>query len=324
MISRTEDRDHGYEAKAEVSEGTMEWIKQQAAGRCQIVQIDPLKGGISSAVYAVHLQIDGETLHWVMRQYTDKAWLGLEPDLAVFESEALQSVRTMGIFAPEWIAADYWGEYCGHPTILMSKVPGEVELRPKSMEVWLTDLGRTLAILHLNGSKSKISLPRTYRTYNQISDLTVPKWSKCPLAWERIIHILKDPQRIPEYTPQLIHRDYHPANVLWNQGEVSAVVDWVNACMGPAGIDTGHCRLNLVQLYGVQAADHFLSAYLEALGENREAANPYWDMLSLIEILPGPPEVYRGWPDLGYNELSPELIAERLDEYAESLLNRRY
>ncbi|MNN57723.1 hypothetical protein D3C81_1727220 [compost metagenome] len=103
---------------------------------------------------------------------------------------------------------------------------------------------------------------------------------------------------------------------------MSAGVDWVNTCMGPVGIDTGHCRLNLVQLYGLQAADDFLSAYLKASGGSCEAANPYWDMLSLIEILPGPPEVYKGWTDLGYDDLSPELIAERLDEYAESLLNR--
>ncbi|MNN02825.1 homoserine kinase [compost metagenome] len=317
-----EEHGQGSEGIAEVSEGTIEWIKQQVAGSVQVIHIHPLKGGISSAVYAVHIQIDGETIHWVMRQYTDKEWLSKEPDLAVFESEALQAARTAGISSPKWIAADFRGDYCGHPTVLMSKVPGEVDLRPKQMDGWISKLAEALANLHSAGSKTKTSLGRGYRTYNQISDLKAPDWSSCPSAWERIISILKDPESIPTYTPKLIHRDYHPANVLWNQGKVSAVVDWVNACMGPAGIDTGHCRLNLVQLYGVQAADDFLAAYLKAPGGCHEAANPYWDMLSLIEILPGPPEVYRGWTDLGYDELSPELIAERLDEYAESLLNR--
>ncbi|MNW53842.1 hypothetical protein D3C74_314190 [compost metagenome] len=90
--------------------------------------------------------------------------------------------------------------------------------------------------------------------------------------------------------------------------------------MGPVGIDTGHCRLNLVQLYGVQSADEFLHAYLNSGKGSREANNPYWDMLTLIEILPGPPSVYEGWSDLGFLELDSALIIQRLDEYAESLL----
>ncbi|MNI45428.1 hypothetical protein D3C73_998520 [compost metagenome] len=43
-------------------------------------------------------------------------------------------------------------------------------------------------------------------------------------------------------------------------------------------------------------------------------------MLTLIEILPGPPSVYEGWSDLGFLELDSALIIQRLDEYAESLL----
>ena len=34
--------------------------------------------------------------------------------------------------------------------------------------------------------------------------------------------------------PHLLHRDFHPLNVLWGAADVSGVVDWVNACVGHA------------------------------------------------------------------------------------------
>lgn len=304
---------------SKISEATMKWLLAQVAGGSAI-EIRSLKGGISSAVYAVHIQNEGKTLQWVMRQYTDKGWLAVEPDLAVYETEVLRAVWNVEIPSPKWLAADFTGESCGLPTVLMSQLPGAVVLSPSNHRLWLAGLAEALADLHFKASVAKVVLKRNYKTYNRISELQAPEWSRCPDVWNRIIAILQNPNAVPEYELQLIHRDYHPTNVLWEQGKVSGIVDWVNSCMGPVGIDTGHCRLNLVQLYGVQSADEFLHAYLNSGKGSREANNPYWDMLTLIEILPGPPSVYEGWSDLGFLELDSALIIQRLDEYAESLL----
>ncbi|GGG15130.1 phosphotransferase family protein [Paenibacillus abyssi] len=134
---------------------------------------------------------------------------------------------------------------------------------------------------------------------------------------DRAFEIVKGPQ--PVYKPCFIHRDYHPANVLWQQRQVSGVVDWVNSCRGPAGIDIGHCRFNLAQLHGVHAADAFLEAYRRHAG-SAYRHDPYWDLLSLVNILFGPPEVYEGWTALGVSGLTDQLMAERLDAYLASLI----
>lgn len=303
---------------AGLSQETLRWAEERLGQGAKVVSAVSLKGGISSAVFGLKIN-QGDTCHEaVLRQFTNTEWLREEPELASHETAALQAAGAAGLPSPRWLACDPDGGACGLPTVLMTRLPGRVVLDPADLPGWLDGLARTLADLH---AADVSPIGWSYFTYNEVARLTVPEWTRVPEAWRGIIGRVQGPP--PSYRLQFIHRDYHPTNVLWREGQVSGVVDWVNACMGPAGIDTGHCRLNLVQMYGVEAADAFLDSYLAATRQNGcDVNDPYWDMLCLIEMLPGPPEVYQGWPDLGLTALSPEWIARRLDEYAESLARK--
>lgn len=79
--------------------------------------------------------------------------------------------------------------------------------------------------------------------------------------------------------------------------------------------------MNLAQLFDVQTADQFLSAYQKHAGPEFNY-DPYWDLLSLIDILFGPPKVYPGWEAFGVTGLTDKLMEERLDKYMISLLER--
>ncbi|MEF2965103.1 aminoglycoside phosphotransferase family protein [Paenibacillus sp. M1] len=296
------------------------WASSQAGERACVTRVTPLQGGISSAVYALEVcrEAEEEPLYWVMRQFTDMEWLKEEPDVARHETAALKAAQAAGQPSPRWIAADPDGDSCGLPTVLMTRLPGRVVLPPKAPSAsWITGLAAVLAGLHQAKTEP---MEKNYFTYNQVDRLQVPGWTSKPSAWAKVIECVQAPP--PAYVPRLIHRDYHPANVLWQEDRVSGVVDWVNACRGPAGIDTGHCRVNLVQLYGTETADAFLEAYLKSAPELAETAHPYWDMLTLIEWLPGPPGIYKGWTDLGFSGLTEELVESRLDEYAELLARK--
>lgn len=295
-----------------------EWIKQQCGGDWLIRQIRPLPGGISSAVYEVQLQRNEEHATWVLRQYTNQSWLDEEPDLIAHESAALHAAYRHGMDSPGWIASDPDGRYCGKPSILMTRLPGEVVLMPDDLTSWLTGMAQVLTHLH----RQKMDpFPWTYYSYIEPAQFRLPDWTARPEAWQEIARIIKEP--VPPYVPRFIHRDYHPTNVLWERGQVSGIVDWVNACSGPAGIDVGHCRVNLVQLHGLQAADQFLDAYFNGMqGEQGIEYDPYWDVLTLASYVDEELMVYRGWTDLGVTYLSKDMLAARLDEYAESLLRR--
>ena len=85
-----------------------------------------------------------------------------------------------------------------------------------------------------------------------------------------------------------LHRDYHPGNVLWRDGLVAGVVDWVNASRGPVDADLGHCRVNLAMAYDLAAADRFLSAHRALTGA--ADYDPYWDVVAAVGMLPEHPD----------------------------------
>ncbi|GIP46558.1 hypothetical protein J53TS2_01490 [Paenibacillus sp. J53TS2] len=303
---------------AGLSTKTLLWVEERVGPGAKVISAASLKGGISSAVYGLKIKQGDHCHEAVLRQFTNTEWLREEPELALHETAALQAASAAGLSSPRWVACDPDGGACGLPSVLMTRLPGRVVLDPADLPGWLGGLAWKLAEIH---AAEGPPIEWSYFTYNEVSRLTVPEWTRVPEAWGRIIDRVQGLSS--PYRPQFIHRDYHPTNVLWQEGEVSGVVDWVNACMGPTGIDTGHCRLNLVQMYGVEAADAFLESYLSvARKDGCNVNDPYWDMLCLIEMLPGPPEVYQGWPDLGLDALTPELLARRLDEYAESLVRK--
>jgi hypothetical protein len=76
---------------------------------------------------------------------------------------------------------------------------------------------------------------------------------------------------------------------------------------GPAGVDLGWCRHNLVRLHGVREADRFLDAYVSMSGPSFEY-HPYWDLITLADAL-----------DWASPDRDP---GGRLDEYLASLLAR--
>ncbi|NDJ77733.1 MAG: aminoglycoside phosphotransferase family protein [Chloroflexi bacterium] len=265
-----------------------------------------LAGSTSTTLYVLELD-RREPL--VLRVFDNAAWLAHEPDLPQHEVAALRHAARAGIPTPEAVALAVDDPPGGVPLLLMTALPGRVDLAPPHLAAWLDRLAMTLVPLH---ALAPDGFPWTYFTYNDVTQLTVPAWSAQPGAWTRVLDAASGPR--PRARTCFIHRDYHPTNVLWQAGEVSGVVDWVNACVGAPNLDVAHCRLNLAQLYGVESADHFLRGYqAQAAGF---AYDPYWDALALIEVLPGPPELYQGWVDFGVTHLTPDTVRARLDAYA--------
>ncbi|HET7627209.1 MAG TPA: aminoglycoside phosphotransferase family protein [Bacillales bacterium] len=279
-----------------------------------ITAYEPLTGATSSRLYKMELT-DAEA---VLRLYDNEAWLEKEPDLAEHEAESLKQAEKLSVATPEVIGVDRNGKACGLPAVIMSVVDGKVELQPADFERWLDELAKTLADIH---RLTADDFQWEHFTYQDMGSVSVPAWTNRTEAWNRAAKYV---QQKPKQTRLcFIHRDYHPCNVLWTNGNVSGVVDWVNACRGPAGVDVAHCRVNLAQLYGSETADHFLDRYLAHAGRDYKH-DPYWDLAGLFDIgaAEAAPSVYEGWPVFGMKHLTDALIAERIEQYLDRILAR--
>lgn len=275
-----------------------------------------LSGATSSTLYAVDVHAAGQKLPLVLRLFTNAEWLAEAPDVVAHEAAGLQGAAAAGIVAPSLVALEETDAACGVPALLMTRVPGHVDLLPADLDLWLRQLAEAIALLH---TRTNDDFPWRYRPYNDVTRLETPDWSGIPDLWGRAIHIVNEPW--PEFRPCFIHRDYHPTNVLWHDGVVSGIVDWPNACRGPAGIDVAWCRMNLASLYSVTAADRFLAAY-QAIAGPDFAYHPFWDLLTVIDGLPDPPDVYPPWVEFGVSGLTDALMLERSEAYLRSVLAR--
>lgn len=292
------------------------WIERALGGQHNVVGARALRGSTSSDVYEIEtLGHEGKS-GYVLRLFSKAEWLAVEPDLARHEAASLEMAQETGLTVPQLIAFEETGEACGLPAVLMTKLAGGVVLKPENETAWLEGMAIALAGVHRHEAKG---FAWECFSYNNALALDRPVWSRHADEWMRAFFIVAGVR--PPADEHLIHRDFHPANLLWSGGEISGIVDWVNACKGPAGIDVGHCRVNLAQLYGTSTADRFLEAYRRAAGHRFEY-HPYWDLLALTDILDGPPAVYAGWQAFGMTGLTDELMRHRLDEYLLSLLQR--
>ena len=297
-----------------LSENVRRWIERVTGSR--IVSVSRMRGATSSRLDDVELEDANARRHVVLRRFTDENWVRREPDLALREGVSLQHAKRAALAAPTLIAVDAQGEECGVPATLVEKLDGTVVLAPDNIGGWLRGLAESAAQIHRVEASG---FRWMYRRYNDAERLTVPAWSKQPSAWKKAIDIVHGQPR--DYRECFIHRDYHPSNVLWQHGGVSGVVDWVNGCRGPAAIDVAWCRHNLANLHSVRVADEFLDSYVKAAGPEF-AYDPYWDLMTVVELLPGPPTMYEGWRVGGVAPISNATMRERVDNYVTSLVDR--
>jgi Phosphotransferase enzyme family len=147
-----------------------------------------------------------------------------------------------------------------------------------------------LPLLHATPVPSQPPI-RPYRPYYLDSpELVPPSWTTRPDLWHRAIAVHRAWSASDDRV--LVHRDFHPDNVLFTGTRVSGLVDWANASMGPPDVDVGHCRLNLALFVDLEAADRFRDLWLVASG--RDHYDTTADVLAVVGLLPDWPPSLQG------------------------------
>ena len=119
----------------------------------------------------------------------------------------------------------------------------------------------------------------------------------------------------------LVHGDLWYGNTLWDDGRLTAVLDWDCAGVGPAGIDLGSLRCDAAWCHGVEAAGHILRGW-EAQAGRPASDVAYWDA---VAALASPPDM--GWFPVsmaaqGRPDLTREVMLERRDAFLDAALGQ--
>lgn len=261
-----------------------------------VAGVRELEGGWTSTMVALTPEVGDDV---VLRLMTREPWRTNGEELTSREREIQVMLENTPVPAPRSRAIDAAGRACGHPAHLMSRLPGRVDLA----RVDGTSLGRLAdALVGIHEVVPTIEV-RDYQSWAWEAKFHAPSWAGDAVMWDDAFALLgTDP---PEFEPRLIHRDFGPRNVLWSEGQVSGVVDWVETSIGPAWLDVAHCSTNLAIVHGNDVAEQFATAYAERTGQ---AAQRYFDVMDVVGFLP-PPGIAGFFDEAGREN---RLLEERL------------
>jgi aminoglycoside phosphotransferase (APT) family kinase protein len=220
----------------------------------------------------------------VLRQLLLEPWRTHARGLLEREGTVQRRLAGSDVPVPAPLAVDPTGADAGDPSLLMTRLPGRIDLC-RSDDSFLSALASTLLAIHRVRPEPG-EWPRDYQSWATDAKRNVPPWSRDDGLYDEAFARLAEPP--PAYEPTFLHRDFQPGNVLWDDGRVSGVVDWVETSTGPADLDVAHCASNLATLHGAEAAAAFAAAY-DAAGGQRAAERDdriYWQLLDLVGFLP--------------------------------------
>jgi aminoglycoside phosphotransferase (APT) family kinase protein len=240
---------------------SLRWAEAQAGARSLAAL--PLE----SRWLANHLLVFADGRELVLRRWARADWEVEDPDLtAAREAVVLERLAGSEVPAPELVAADPEAADCDVPALLITRLPGAPFTgRPP--------LGRLVDVLAHIHALDPDGIP-PYRRYYQPDRLRVPPWASNRRVWEDAIALAHEPA--PELPERFIHRDFHPGNTLWEGAELTGVIDWTTGSRGPAAVDLGHLRWNLVVDYGQRVADAVLP---------HDEHHPYYDVVTALDVL---------------------------------------
>ncbi|ELP66932.1 phosphotransferase family protein [Streptomyces turgidiscabies] len=319
---------------------TRSWVEKGLSEAERIVGVERLRGGWTSEMRRLDLcGPEGRQRSLVLRSFVKPFFVQHAEGLLTREATILSLLGDTDVPAARLEAVDATAEYCDHPSLLMTLLPGTVRLSDQGADDRADLLARQLVRIHQLPVTAG-QRPRTYQAWTSPERVTLPAGSEHPELWQRAVDVIR--REPPAYQGRFLHRDFHPGNVLFTGAgagagagveddlqasgdlRISGVVDWVETSWGPVDLDVAHCSTALALLHGIPAGMDFADRYVAAGGTLADdgPAHLYWRLLDALGYAPDAEKLAVPWRELGRVDLTAGVLAQRLEGYIGSLLGR--
>lgn len=291
---------------------TADWVHALLPAGTEVVDVRRLAGGWTSRMRLLTTEGPDGTGVLVLRSFVDAFFRRHAPGLLAREAGVLRLLRSTPVPAAELLGVDADGSRCDDPSLLMTLLPGRVCLD----EAHPVLLARQLLAIHAVRPDER---PRTYQPWTSAEQVRPPADGD-ERVWRAAVDVVAAPA--PAYDGVFLHRDFHPGNVLLEDGRVSGVVDWVETSWGPADLDVAHCATALAVLHGAEQAQAFVASYVDLGGVLADPARHlYWRLLDTLASAPDAEKTAGPWRELGRTDLTPDVVGRRLEDYVRLLLD---
>ncbi|MEU9847908.1 aminoglycoside phosphotransferase family protein [Streptomyces sp. NPDC047985] len=320
---------------------TRAWVEKALAPGERIKGVEQLRGGWTSWMRRLDVAGPHGARALVLRSFVKPFYVRHAPGLLTREADVLRLLADgTDVPAARLVAVDAMAEHCDHPSLLMTLLPGRVRVDDAGAQERIGLLARQLADIHAV-RVTDTTRPRAYQAWTAPDRVHVPPATGRAGLWRAAVDVIR--REPPSYVPRFLHRDFHPGNVLFTdagadhagvdrggrdsggaQLRISGVVDWVETSWGPADLDVAHCSTALALLHGVPAGVSFAGQYTRAGGRlaDDDADHLYWRLLDALAYAPDAEKLAAPWRELGRTDLTPDVLAARLEDYVACLFGR--
>lgn len=275
---------------------------QEFAPGSELIRSWPLKGGISATTTAFEInRANGMRETYVARIPADYNFEQFG-DAVAHEVKILRTLRENGLPVAQTL-------FSNSEFYVLEFLPGEPDLNPTDLGSHIRQYAERLAEIHqlpLEGSGLDF-LPsygsRIWELEQElVSELCEPE-----------IRIALKKLGEPEFNPVAFrHGDYWPGNLLWQDGQLTGVIDWENANLGDPAFDLACTRLDVMWAYGEDAMKEMTKIYLAKNPINIDWL-PFWDLraaLRMVSVFEKLAEPYPGFgrPDVTQDKMRRDFV----------------
>lgn len=243
----------------------------------------PLSGGVSAQVTALEIELPGgQTRKLVVRRH-GAADLAQNPHLAADEFRLLQLLRAHHLPAPAPYYLDLSSQIFPTPVIVVEYIEGRAEDMPPHLPALTRQLATHLSRIH-SLTAAATDLYFLPQQENRVAQTLRDCSAAADAAFDegRIRAILESVWPLaPRHPAVLLHGDFWPGNILWQEGRLAAIIDWEDAATGDPLADLANSRLELLWAYG-RAAMHQFTRQYQALAPLDFSHLPYWDLFAAL------------------------------------------
>ena len=274
----------------------------------------PLTGGSSAGMTAFAVDWPGEgTQTLVLRQLSN-------PRAGEREFKTLLTLESLQLPAPLPRLLD-------PPFLITSFTEGAMDFSLASAERIAGEMAACLVKLH-TADLAKVNLhflpDINERLAREIKTADYP-----PNEWMQEAHIRRAlTAALPLKTRNpmtLLHGDFWPGNLLWQNGNLAAVIDWEDAALGDPLADLAITRLDLRWIFGSAAMQIFTAKYLGRVKIDLIDL-PLWDIYAALRFIRLAGNDLSGWaayfPPFGRLDIAAETILRDYHDFVELALRQ--
>jgi len=232
----------------------------------QVQNIVRLTGGVSASVHQLDLKLsDGKTTSLVIRAH-GPSHSGHPAEL---EFKLLQALHHNNLPVPMPLLVDVSGNLLPDAYLVIEYIEGTSTIPGDKEGQYINEMANLLSKIHRTPTTDLPALPIRIDPIPEVLNY-LPEGSQ----WDTLRKHLRSLTNTAYLeSPTLLHGDFWPENLLWQNDTIAAVLDWEDAAFGDPLSDVACCQLELRYKLGKQRAQQFTQAYaMQHLVDNERLA----------------------------------------------------